>query len=106
MVNKTLTQAKKARSLIGKQVEIVPWHRKFSDGGYTGKLKSVDKIRTSSYNVEEHKRKRLSDDARIVFVPDKPTKKWLKDLHLMKPKDRTFSLSMNGHKIRGQETLK
>jgi hypothetical protein len=105
MTNKTLVEARKARSLIGKQVEIVPWHSKFSDGYYKGKLKSVDKIRMSSYNVEEHMRKRLPDDAKIVFVPDESTKKWLRGNKLMKPKERTFSLLMSGHKIRGQENL-
>jgi len=96
-----------ARRLIGKPVEITPWHQPWEKGDIRrGILKDVERIRITSYDPIRKRRIREPDEFSLRLQPDKETRKWLRDLRIIKPRERTVGFMLRGHKIRGQLSLK
>lgn len=96
-----------ARSLIGKPVEITPWHQPWEKGDIRkGVLRDVKRIRVTSYDPIKKRRVRHPDEFSLRLQPDKETRKWLKDLRILKSRERTVGFMLRGHRIRGQVSLK
>lgn len=97
-----MADLKKARKLVGKDIEFVPWHRSFGkDTTMTGKL-----IRIRGAIGGQRGRPAKKADKVMVVQPTGETKKWLRDLGVLKPKQKTVSFSLSGHKLRSQTKLR
>lgn len=92
----------KGKILVGKTVEIVPWHKTFRDKEYilTGKLVKVKEVETSAYNPEKKKRVKLGKDTVFVVKPADSDRKEMLHSGLMKPRQRIVYRVASGHKIR------
>jgi len=97
-----LKNHKRAQKLVGTTIEFVPWYQTFrKDTTMTGKL-----MRIRGAMGSKRGRPAKSADKMMVIKPTGKTKKWLKDIGLMKPKQKTIVRLLTGHKVRSQTKLK
>ena len=92
----------KGKNLIGKNVEVVPWHKTFRNKEYilTGKLLRIKKVKITALDVEKHKRKFLHNDDVFVIKPTDEDRKVMIYNGIMKPRARLTYRVASGHKIR------
>ena len=99
---KVKVSLKKAEKLVGKDIEFVPWYQTFrKDTTMTGKL-----IRIRGAMAGKRGRPSTKADKVMVVKPTGKTRKWLRDIGLLKAKQKTVSFLLTGHKLRSQTRLK
>lgn len=92
----------KVKKLVGENIEFVPWYQKFrKDTTMRGKL-----IRIRGAMAGKRGRPAKKADQVMVVQPTGKTRKWLKDIGVMKPKQKTVGFLLSGHKLRSQAKLK
>jgi len=98
---KVKVSLKKAEKLVGKDIEFVPWYQTFrKDTTMTGKL-----IRIRGAMAGKRGRPSKKAEKVMVVEPTGKTRKWLRDIGLLKPKQKTVSFLLTGHKLRSQSKL-
>ena len=98
---KVKVSLKKAEKLVGKDIEFVPWYQPFrKDTTMTGKL-----IRIRGAMAGKKGRPAKKAEKVMVVKPTGKTRKWLRDLGVMKPNQKTVSFLLTGHKLRSQKKL-
>jgi len=98
-----MADLRKAKKLVGKPIEFVPWYQPFrKDTTMTGKLVRI----RGAIGSRKGGRPAKKADKVMVVKPTGTTRKWLRDIGLMKPKQKTVSFLLSGHKLRGQAKLR